>query len=137
MNGEVPGVPTRGTVAPAPVHGVRGQEAGILAEITVVVLHHLLLLLTQRTVLRRPDLKDKAEVRAFGQAWPQAVSVRISMTGLHNPVRNLNRRLGIGKGLRRRGHPGGLVNPSHNHLDGDRPRGSMMIEVKVPRTWVR
>ena len=67
MNGEVPGVPTRGTVALAPVHGVRGQEAGILTEITVVVLHHLLLLLlTQRTVLRRPDLKDKAEVRAFG-----------------------------------------------------------------------
>ena len=102
MNGEVPGVPTRGTVAPAPVHGVRGQEAGILTEITVVVLHHLLLLLlllTQRTVLRRPDLKDKAEVRAFGQAWPQAVSVRISMTGLHNPVRNLNWRLGIWKGL--------------------------------------
>lgn len=136
VNGGVPGALTRGTVAPVPVHGVRVLEAGILAGITVVVLHHLLLL-TQRTVLRRPSLEDKAEVRAFGQGWPQAAPVRTSTTGPHNPVRNLNRRLGIGKGLGRQGHPGGLVNPSHNHLDGDRPQGSMMIEVRVPRTWVR
>jgi len=136
VNGVVLGALTRGTVAPVPVHGVRGLEAGIMAGITVVVLHHLPLL-TQRTVLHRPDLKDKVEVRAFGQGWPQAASVRISITGLHNPALNLNRRLGIGKDPGRRGHPGGLVNPNHNHLDGDRPQGSMMIEVRVPRTWVR
>jgi len=140
VNGVVPGVPTRGAVAPVPVQGVQDLEADIMVETTAVVLHHLLLLLTQRMDLRHPGSKDKAEVQASGQAWPQAVSVRISITEPHNPVRNLNRRLGIGKDLGWRGHPGGLVNPNPNrrlHLDGDRPRGSMTIEARVPQTWVQ
>ena len=139
VNGVVPGVLTRGTVAPVPVQRVQDLEADTMVEITVAVLHHLLLL-TQRMDLRHSDPKDKAEVQASGLAWPQAASVRISITEPHNPVRNLSRRLGIGKGLGWRGHPGGLVNPNRSrrlHLDGDRPRGSMMIGVRVLRTWVQ
>ena len=143
MNGVILGVLPQGTVAPVPVRGGQDPEAditGLMVEITVVVLHRLLLLPTQKMDLRRPGLKDKAEVRAFGQAWLQAASVRIFITEPHNPVRNLSRRLGIGKDLGWRGHPGGLVNHNHNrrlHLDGDRLQGLMIIEVKVPRTSVQ
>ena len=127
-------------MAPVPVRGAQGLEVdltGLVAEITVVVLHRLPLL-TQRMDLRHPSLKVKAEVRVFGRAWRQAVSVRISITEPHNPVHNPSRRLGIGKGQGRRDPTGGLV--SHNrrfHPNGDRTRGLTMIEVKVPRTWVQ
>ena len=131
-----------GTVEPVLVRGAQDMEVdltGSAAEITVVVLHPLLLLI-KRMDTHRPVLKDREEVRVFGRVWPQGVSARISITEPHNPASSLNQQLGIGKGQRWQGHPGGSVNLNHNrrlHLDGHRPRGSMMIEVKVPRTWVR
>ena len=137
MNGVVLGVLTRGIVAPVPVHGAQGLEVdltGLVVEITVVVLLRLPLL-TQRMDLRHPGLKVKVEVRVFGRVWRQAVSVRISITEPHNPARNPNRRLGIGKDQGRRDHPGGLVSLSRRfHPNGDRSRGPTMIEVKGPRT---
>lgn len=142
VNGVVLGVLQRGTVAPVLVRGVQDPEAdpaGLVVEITLVVLHHLPLP-TQRMDLRRPDLKDKAEVRAFGQVWQQVASARISITGPRNPVRSLNRRLGIGKGLGWRDRRDILVSLNRNrrlHLDGDRPRGPMIIEVKVPQISVQ
>ena len=142
VSGAVPGVLTLGTVEPVLVQGAQDMEVdltGSAAEITVVVLHPLLLLI-KRMDTHRPVLKEREEVRAFGRVWPQGVLARISITEPHNPASSLNQQLGIGKGQGWQGHPGGSANLNHNrrlHLDGHRPRGSMMIEVKVPRTWVR
>jgi len=128
-----------GIAEPALVQGAQGMEAdlaGSAAEITVAVLRPLLLLI-KRMDLHRLVLKDREEDRDFGRVWPQGVSARISITEPHNPASSRNQQLGIGKGQGLQGHPGGSVNLSHNlrlHLDGDRPQGSMMIEVKVPRT---
>ena len=142
MNGVVPGVLPQGTVVPDLARGVQdpeGDPTGSTVETTVVVLHHLPPL-TQRVKVRRPRPKDKVEVRAFGRVWLRADWVRISITGPHNLARNPNRRLGTGKGLGWRDRRGGLANLNRNRglrPDGGRPRGSTIIEAKVPRTWVQ
>ena len=148
MSGAVPGVPSRGTVVPVLVHGVQvsGVDlvdlAGSMGGTTVVVLHHLPLL-TQKKALH-PNLK--AEVPDSGQVWQQVVWVHTSSTEPPNHAnnlnlnRNLNRRLGTGNGPGWRDRLGGLVNPNRNrhlHRGGDRLRRLMIIEEKVPRTWVR
>ena len=100
MSGVVPGVLILGIVEPALVQGVQDMEVdltGSAAEITVVVLHPLLLL-TKRMDPHLPVLKDWEEVRAFGRVWPQGVSARISITEPHKPASNPNQQLGIGKG---------------------------------------
>ena len=111
----------------------------LVVETIALVLDHLPLL-TRRVEVRLPLLKDKAEARAFGLVWRRAVWARISTTEQRNPEHNLNQRLGIGNGLRWRGRRGGLADLNHNRrlgIVGVRPRGSTIIEVKVPQTWVQ
>jgi len=139
VNGEVPDILKLGTVAQALVRGVQADPTGSVVKTIVVAPHHLLLL-TERTNLRLPDLKDKAEVQGFGQVWQPAVSARISTTEPHNPVSNLDQRLMTGKDPGRRERQDGLGNLNHNrrlHLAGDRLRGTAMIEVKDLQIWVR
>lgn len=137
-------VPNLRAVAPALVRGAQDPPAdptGLVAGTTAVALHHLPRH-TQRMDLPRPGLKDKEVVPVFGQAWPQEVWVRICTTGSGNPVHKSdpNRRLGIGNGLGWRGHLDGSVSLNPNPRfppDGDRLRGTTIIEARVPRTLVR
>jgi hypothetical protein len=142
VNGVIPGALAPGTAVPGHGHAVpdTGEDTtDLTAKTTVVALHHLPLL-TRRTVPPHPSLKVKAEVQDSGRVWRREAWVHISTTEPLNPVRNRNRRRGIGRDQGWRGHRGGLVNPNRNrrlHPDGDRLRGLMMTGVKDPRTSVR
>jgi len=63
------------------VPSLETDPIGLVVKITVVVPHRLLL--TQKVDLRLPDLKDNAEIRAFGQVERQAVHIYNRATQPH------------------------------------------------------